>query len=224
MPKNSRFVLQLGAIVLSMAVLVSSNESLGASLRDLVNIDDQQVASFLSQQEKVSQYERSLENGVRQFGDRCGNRYGCVEGFECSEVNYGKRCLPNSCLQANSNEIADIFDVDNLFRNSGVSKDDIFAKLATVKDERAFLETPEFQAFQQAFHKNLGPLQAAIELQRTCIDSRQNGTDTFQTGTVSYIGLHIEVSEGWGCHVVSFPSSDSFFVRPVLLLMLLFNI
>ena len=189
------FLVPVSAILLSIAVLVSSNDSLGSSLRDLVGINDLEVADFLNQQEEEDQYERVLERRARQFGERCGNRNSCAEGFECTKVNFGNRCLPNKCLEQNANGIADTFDINNLYRSAGISKEDIFAKLAEVRDEHAFLETPEFKALQTAFHANLEPMKAAIDLQKKCVDPYQNNTDAYQTtGTVSYIGLHIEVS------------------------------
>jgi hypothetical protein len=170
-----------------------------ASFRDLLRDSEKDLASFLDQQQAAqdgTSFRRALE-GSQKFGDRCGNNNQCLEGMDCTETNdFGfNRCLPNSCFDetlARSN-----FDLPNykanLFEEAGYSESDIMTALAVAKNERAFLETDEFQALRLALDANIQPLKTFLDVSRTCIGSpgsRTNGTN----GTVSYIGLHIEVS------------------------------
>jgi hypothetical protein len=193
--KTYTFFVQLSVGFLCVASSVISAEVDGSSFRDLVKIDDQEVASFLSQQEVEIQNERQLEGaGEREFGERCGNRNGCSAGFECSDVTLGNRCLPNSCLEENFQGFEGVFDIDKLYENAGVTKDEVLAKLTEVRNERAFLQTDEFRKLREALQTNLEPINAAVELQRSCIEQNQNVDRQDQASTVSYIGLHFEVS------------------------------
>jgi hypothetical protein len=165
------------------------------SFRELVSVSEQDLASFLNQQAQDTSFQRALQ-GSQEFGDRCGNNNQCMEGMDCTEPSFGgNRCLPNSCFQETLNQSMNVSNFDPatykemLYQQAGYSESEILSALADAKNEQAFLETNEFRALQKALHANLQPLNTLLETSRTCVDPHQD-----VNGTVSYIGLHLEVS------------------------------
>ena len=168
-----------------------SSEGVASTFQELSNIHEQDVADFLDQQAQDRSFERALE-GSQEFGQRCGNNNQCVQDMDCTEVNMGNRCLPNTCLEETMSEtFKERLDIDShkemLFDVAGYSEEDIFAALAEAKNAEAFLEINEWIALQRAFDANLEPLIEVLETGNECIAPRQ---DNF----FNYIGLHIEVS------------------------------
>lgn len=206
MPRSSdtlfRLVVVAGISLLlhvTLATAESSDIDNDVSFRDLVSsVSERDLASFLDQQAHDTSFQRALQ-GSQKFGDRCGNNNQCLEGMDCAEASFGiDRCLPNSCFnetlaQAMSDANFDLTTYKKkLYQEAGYSESDIMAALEDAKNERAFLETIEFQALRKALHANLEPLNTLLKTVRnTCIDPNQRQD---VNGTVSYIGLHIEVS------------------------------
>ena len=201
---------QFSAFVLVAILLITPQGSLSL-IRESVNsasyeINDEVIASFLDRQQQQQQKGEGKTNGLgrsletfknsQRFGQRCGNNNLCGEGLECTEVNLimGNRCLPNACFQEQTMAFQDVFDVEqykaNLYNSAGVTEDQVLAALSVAKNQREFLESPEFQSLTQALHENLQPLETLQQISRNCIQS-ENAT---VNGTVTYTGLHIEVS------------------------------
>lgn len=180
-----------------MTFVAARNEILGSSsISDLININDQELASFLAEE---AEPHRDLGED-KLFGQRCGNRNKCVPGLQCDPASWGNRCLPNTCLQDHSKELSNAFNIttfkEGMYRDAGYSEEQILAKLAEVKDERKFLQTAEFQALEAALLNNLEPLNTIQEISQKCVDpyTAEGQMNPQQGGTVSYVGLHIEAS------------------------------
>lgn len=203
-------------VLLAPVAIANSDESV-LSFRNLMTVHHEDLTSFLNQQKKDNSFvqhdARVLQDessNQQEFGQRCGNNNPCLQGMDCVQVNnlsLGSRCLPtSSCLEetyyattAESLQLApdDLgFDVENfkdmMYQSAGYSQDEIFAALANAQNERAFLETNEFQALRRALHENMEPLTGSFdEMSKTCIEDADPNQDV--TGSVKYIGLHIEV-------------------------------
>jgi hypothetical protein len=208
------------AVLMAPVAIANSDESI-LSFRNFMTMHHEDLTFFLNEQEKDNSFvqrrdTRALQdegsNEQQEFGQRCGNNHPCLQGMDCVQVNtlsLGSRCLPtSSCLeetyyattaeaqQQGAQQIDIGFDVENfnemIYQSAGYSKDEIFAALANARNERAFLETNEFQALRRALHENMEPLTTVFdEMSKTCIEDADPKQDA--TGSVKYIGLHIEV-------------------------------
>ena len=156
---------------LLLVVAAISRATLGSSslIQELVNskVNDQDLATLLNQQDEESSSlfkvpanyfrgkpsaERGLERRERMFGDRCGNRNDCSDGLDCTGVDIGNRCLPNTCLQSmlsnttsrgsNMKSFHDTFDIENfktkLYDSAGYSEEEILGALLELKNEQLY--------------------------------------------------------------------------------------
>jgi hypothetical protein len=197
------------SFIMAPVAIANSDESM-LSFRNLMDVHREDLTSFWNQQEEDSSFvrhnARALQDDSQQeFGQRCGNNNPCLQGMNCVHVNnlsLGNRCLPaSSCLEdtyyarADSGQGLDLNSLkERMFQAAGYSQDEIFAALENAGNERAFLETDEFQALRRSLHENMGPLTTAFEeMSNTCVDNAEPNQDVNVTGSVTYVGLHIEV-------------------------------
>ena len=157
--------------------------------------DDKELERFLNSEE---QDERSLRE-PGQYMERCGNRFGCAEGLQCTQMAIGKRCFPQDCfeqeLAAISFNEADYSDT--ILEDAGLTEEELLKIKEDAKDDEgvAFLRSSAFSSILKALQNNPEPIQKVQNIQRKCMSQALANTPRNSTeNQVEYIGLTFEIA------------------------------
>jgi hypothetical protein len=166
-------------------------------------VDDKDVARFLAEEEE--RYLQSNSDDGQGLLQRCGRRNSCADGFECTEVAIGRRCLPIDCYKTELEALNfnGMTYMGELYNKAGYSEEEVSQELASAADRKEFEKTSMHRSLMKALQKDAETRKAFQNIQTKCnypnndrpvrLLQGEEESDTTSSTNDYYFGIQLEL-------------------------------